>query len=558
MARLRRLTTALTAVLLAGPALPVSSASAVTSASTITSVVAGATDVRPATAPSPSPESRFIPPTDCTAQVGMPQQGPLPGYRVPDAAYGHVCVGVTPTPLAPAGFRGDYRVDAFTDRALRGRYEDCRAAGPCAADAQLDDYRPQTFRSTGSVVPFGKVDPYAATLDLSTIRRPGFFGRAPFAEPIASAEQRTTTVELAVPAERYDIEHGHPEAVRLRGWYLAGRGVADRRGRRQRSLVVLIGGRTVETTATQDPQDPLYVRTPTGGWANATYPRPGSLTESWGGPAWRSYLRALNEDGFDVLTFDKRGHGISGGRTPDNTFQQGLDMLRAVDALRTGRGLRTLGPDGVTRTGRTAARAVVPPRERARMPILLGGSSQGSYTTQWAMNANQHRWCEVDQRGGGPCHRPWGIPNVKGAILLASLPGFPRSEPEQAALEGARRERLGLVRYPSSEPLARIGDWPNVFYGKGLHDDVAGPLGTFDAYRRSRTSGRELLLVRGPHSEIAWGEPLIRLVQQRLVSFATRSVAGRPARQRGFADLRQAVAASPPLHAPTTSSTPLP
>lgn len=487
-----------------------------------------------------------------------PRLGPLPGYRVPDAVHGHVCVGFTPTPLAPAGSRTDYRVAAFTDQALRSRYRECHAAGGCAADAQLDSYEPQTFRLTGSVVPFGKIDPYDANLDLSAIRRPGFFARAPFTEPIAAAEKRTTTVEFTVPAERFDVEHGHPAAVKLRGWYLAGKGVADRRGERRRSLVILIGGRTIETTTTQDPKDPLYVRTGDGRWANADYPQKGSLTESWGGPAWRSYLRSLNEAGFDVLTFDKRGHGISGGRTPDNTFQQGLDMLRAVDALRSGRGLRTLGPDGVTRTGTAAARAVVPPREQARMPILLGGSSQGSYTTQWAMHANTRRWCEVDRPRGGPCHKPWGIPNIKGAILLAALPGFPRSEPDQIALEGARRERLGLVRYPSSEPLAGIGSWPAVFFGKGLTDDVAGPLGTFDAYRRARPAGRELLFVRGPHSELAWGDRATRLVQRRMVAFATRAVTGRPTTQRRFTDLRQAVAASPPLYAPTTSPTPLP
>src|SRR3712207_7152493 len=42
-------------------------------------------------------------------------------------------------------------------------------------------------------------------------------------------------------------------------------------------------------------------------------PYPARGTELWGARPWRQYLQALLRAGFDVLTLDKRGHGISGG-----------------------------------------------------------------------------------------------------------------------------------------------------------------------------------------------------------------------------------------------------
>ena len=51
------------------------------------------------------------------------------------------------------------------------------------------------------------------------------------------------------------------------------------------------------------------------------------------------------------------------------------------------------------------------------MPVILGGSSQGFWATQWAMTANFNRWCSFDLPDE-PCHRPWGHRNVKGASAV--------------------------------------------------------------------------------------------------------------------------------------------
>ena len=162
-----------------------------------------------------------------------------------------------------------------------------------------------------------------------------------------------------------------------------------------------------------------------------------------------------------MLTFDKRGHGISGGLSADNALQQGLDMLRALDALPDGTRLRLLAPDGRNYSGPAAARQLTASPGAARtMPVVLGGSSQGSWTTEWAMTANFNRWCSLDLPGE-PCHRPWGHTNIGGAILLADLWSFasfglPQTLPAIAA--NAQVDHYVLV--PPSDTLAQMPSTP--------------------------------------------------------------------------------------------------
>jgi pimeloyl-ACP methyl ester carboxylesterase len=490
------------------------------------------------------PESEQAPPTDCTAAVGWIQNAVLPGYVVDDDALGTTCVPFTQVPLAPAGYQGDYRVQEFSDAVLRRLLAQCEAQPPCAAITAAENYNPPQFRVTGSLVPEGRIDPLADNVDLREIRRPAFFGRAPYREPIAEAEDRTYTFELTAPAEPYErLNRGLTRPVKLRGWYLRGEGVRDGRGRRVRALAILVGGRTIETTAAQDPRDPRYTRSAsTGRYLSVTYPARG--TEKWGVRQWRRYLYKLNQAGFDVLSFDKRGHGISGGITPDNTLQQGLDMLRAIEALETGEGLRTLGPDGRERSDRAAARAL----DARRLPTVLGGPSQGSEATMWAMWANFDRWCELDLPDR-PCHPPLRR-NVKGAVLLS---GFPVVPPSLA--EAARRKVNHIVGLgATSEPLAGIAFWPAVFFGKGVWDEIQGPFTTFNAYLRARGM-KELLFVRGPHSENEFGPGNVALMQDRVAQFAVNAVLGRPSDQPEYGTLRDAIAASPQIWEASTQPT---
>lgn len=490
------------------------------------------------------------PPTDCRAAVGYALNSTLPGYIVPDERLGSVCVPFTQVPQAPADYQGDYHVSEFSDAAARERLAACRARPPCAAVAYYEGYVPPQFRATGSLDPFGRIDPHAASVDLRQIRRPGFFGAAPYLEPIAAAEGRTHTFEFTVPAEPYErINRGITGSVKLRGWYIEGEGIETRLGLR-RALAIFVGGRSIETSATQHPADPLYIRSAEHGrFTEVAYPS--GQTEKWGSRQWREYLRKLHRAGFDVLSFDKRGHGVSGGISADNAFRQGLDMLAAIDALRTGEGVRTSGPDGELRSGRPAVRELVSRRLAKRMPIILGGASQGSLATGWAMNANFNRWCELDLPDR-PRHRPLRHRNIEGAVLLAPLfGGF--GDPSDLAFAAAEREINHTVLLPTSEPLAGLGSWPAVFFGKGLWDEFQGPLATFDAY--SRASAAELVFVRGPHSECGHGPANVALMQDCAVAFAVRAALGRSPAGPRYSDLRQAVAASPPTWEPSTPPT---
>jgi hypothetical protein len=502
----------------------------------------------------PAAERAAAPPTDCAAHVGYHRDADLPGYAVPAAPDGRVCVPFTWIDPAPAGYRGDYRVQEFSFAAAQRRLDRCEAAPPCGALSDVAGYQPSQFRNTGSIVADGKVDPFAEKLDLTGIRRPAFFARAPYAEGIAAAEPRAWTVEFTVPAEPYEVlNRGITTPVRLRGWYLRGTGVRDDSGRRTRALAVLLGGRTIETTAVQDPADPLYLRTAAGDHPGVDYPSRG--TEKWGARQWREYLDALRRAGFDVLTVDKRGHGISGGISADNTLQQGLDMLRMVDALAGGDGVRALGPDRVTRAGGDAVRRMLGPADARTMPILLGGASQGAFATQWAMNANLHRWCALDTPGR-PCSPPWGHRNIRGALLLSTLWGLPFDDPGDLIYAAAQAKVNHFIYTPTSEPLAGIGDWPAVFIGKGIWDEYQGPFAVFSAYQRA--AGRaELALVRGPHSENEHGEANVAFLRERLVRFAERAVTGAPVAGPRYATLRDAIAASPPTWEPSTVPTPV-
>jgi hypothetical protein len=506
--------------------------------------------------PVPVPENVAAPPTDCTARIGYPRNDVAPGYAVPDRALGRVCVPLSWIEPAPAGYAGDYRVREFSYAAAQRKLDECRTAPPCSAISDVTGYQPAQFRSTGVIEPAGAVDPFADRLDLTQIRRPAFFSEAPYREGIAAAEASTSTVEFTVPAEPYEVINlGRTDPVRLRGWYLRGSGVRDSGGHRVRALALLLGGRTIETTAVQDPGDPLYVRDDAGASVGVSYPARG--TEKWGARQWREYLAALHRAGFDVLTVDKRGHGISGGRSADNTLQQGLDMLRMLDALRDGDGLRALGPDGVTRTGGDAVRRTLGAGSPARtMPVLLGGASQGAYATQWAMNANLHRWCALDTPGR-PCAAPWGNRNIRGALILSAQWGLPFADPGQLIYAAAQAEVNHLIYAPTSEPLAGLGDWPALFIGQGIWDEYQGPLASFSAYRRA--GGRaELALVRGPHSENEHGAANLAYLRERLVRFAVATVTGAPAGGARFPTLRDALAASPPTWEPSTVPTAVP
>lgn len=501
-----------------------------------------------------------VPPTDCVTHVNYGADAQLPGYFVQDPS-GKVCVPFTyPARFAPPDYKGDYFVAEFTDAKIKAGYAACKQDSACREKlAKLAELAtvPHEFRVTGTVDPVGKIDPHG-TVDLKQVRRPSYFGKAPYREPIGEAEGRTYTVEFLVPREAYERIHmKRTGSVALRGWYLEGTGVQDESGRKTRAVVVLVGGRSIETTAMQSPDELLYdYDKAKGKYVARTFPN--ATSEKWATRGWRQYIYELNRAGFDVFTFDKRGHGISGGYNDSNTLEQGRDMWRALDALETGDGVRAVTPSGELIEGKAVRGRFLAGMKAKQIPVIFGGPSQGSMATSWAMLQNFIQDCSYDlpEVRCSPAHRY----NVKGALLLAGFEGGvgSRAAPtdvDVAALAEARsRVELNIVMMPTSEPLASIDKWPAVFFGRGLWDFGQSLEATLASYRRVKGL-KEIVVVRGPHGENEFGPENVAHMAARMAEFSKAAVLGLrevPGAAK-VQDLKSLVASSIPYWEPSSA-----
>lgn len=496
----------------------------------------------PVSAKSPRPE--------CTADIHYDQNAKAwPGYYAEDADGRH-CIPFTATPkLAPANYKGDFYVDEFTDAKVRAAWDDCLKQGADCADPvreRLKTFIRKPFAATGTVNPEGKIDP-DGEVNLNDIRRPKFFGEPPYSERIAEVDGRTWVVEVEVPSERYEHEALNVDPSKtwkVRGWYIEGKGVADGTGKVVRPLVVMVGGRSIETTAIHNPKDDKVwiFNSEKGTYDTAKFP---GSTEIWGMLQWREYLRKLNEAGFDVLTLDKRAHGISGGLDTSNTVEEARDIFRAVDAFETGKGLRIAGPDGTVLTGEAAAGKLLAGQKAREVPLLIGGASQGSMVTGHAMYLNFV--CDrAFEEANEACGAPLGY-NVKAGIAVAEFVHAVGYTP-RVLIEGALRSEYHVPYVPSGEILGSIPKWPAVFLGRGLWDMAGGLEGALDVYNRA-TGLKEIAVVRGPHAEGAAGPENVAHLQDRIVAFSKAVIHGDsevPGAAR-FSNLRDLVLSAPPV-----------
>jgi hypothetical protein len=519
----------------------------------------------PATVPG-SARTRPNPPTDCKAWVGTDRDAELPGYVIAKPGRDPVCVPLLLTANhPPSGYSGsDYYVDEFTDARLKARWAACKAEPACfkRIDAQMQRWLPpnkeRATRATGVVDPSGAIDP-EAEVDLSRIRRPGFFARAPYGERIAAADARTWIVEFTVPRDTFErLDLAMRDLVKLRGWYMEGTGIDDGSGRKVRALVVMAPGGGNQLTAIQHPDEKAYRVDPS---TRKTVPIrfPSATTEVMGMRSWRETLYALNEAGFDVLAYDRRGEGISGGFSDTNTLEQGEDVFRVLAQLESGEGLRVLAPGGRVLEGSAAGGRLLAGRKATDIPIILGGNSRGTMSTAWAMTKNFAQSCTYDA-AVVECSPPRGFLNIKGAILIASfasgagyLPDMPDLADRNLFLGGMAADHH-IQFYPNSATLAGMDRWPAAFFAKGLWDRAESVEGTIAAYDRLR-GPKEIVVTRGPHSVETWPDEDLQYLRARMVAFATAVVLGRPlvpdpARQ--WSNLRELVATTPDSWEPSS------
>lgn len=509
------------------------------------------------TPPSAAPVARVAPPTDCRAWVGPDRNTELPGYLLPQVSGRVQCVPLLVTASTPpAGYAGDYYVDEFTDEKLKERWGACKAEAACRQriEAQMQRWLPpnkaRSTRVTGVVDPVGRIDPDGA-VDLREIRKPDFFAKAPYDEPVAEASGRTHVVEFSMPRDPLErLKLAMTGDIKLRGWYVEGAGVDNGRGGRTRALVIMSSGGGEQLTALRHPADVAIKVDPATG--RATEQRfPNATTEGIGMRTWREHLHALNLAGFDVLAYDRRGEGLSGGFSDTNTLEQSEDIFRALHQMQTGDGLRLLTANGQLLEGPAAGGRLMAGQKAREIPLLLMGNSRGSMTTGWALQKNYVGGCTYDLPTV-TCSAPRQFSNIRGAILIASfvsgagyLPQAPDLTDRNLFLAGMAAENH-VAFYPNSAVLASMNRWPAVFFAKGLWDRAESLEGTVAAHDRVRGL-KEIVVVRGPHSTETWPREEINRVRARMVAFAQAAVQGRKTlpQMPPWSDLKELVATTP-------------
>jgi pimeloyl-ACP methyl ester carboxylesterase len=512
--------------------------------------------------------TRPAPPApDCKAWVGTDRDAEITGYLLPrKSGDGTVCVPVLPTlNPTPVGYTGgDYHIDEFTDAKLKARWSACKQDAACfkRIDAQMQRWLPpnkeRATRSTGVVDPSGRIDP-DVRVDLKQIRRPAFFAKAPYREGIAQADAQTSIVEFTAPRDAFErIDLHMTDEIKLRGWYIDGAGVDDGRGGKVRALVLMAPGGGGQLTAIQHPDEASYtLDAKTGKTVPVKFPN--ATTETMGQRWYRENLQALHEAGFDVLAYDRRGEGLSGGFSDTNTLEQGEDVFRVLEQLDSGRGLRILRPDGQELEGSAAGGRLLAGMTSTTIPIVLGGYSRGSMSTAWAMTKNFSQSCSFDMPVA-TCRAPKGLKNIKGAILMSSFAsgaGYVGDSPDlrdRNLFLGGMAADHHIVFYPNSATLEGMTRWPSAFFGKGLWDRAETVEGTIAAYDRI-PGVKEIVVARGPHSIETWQPQDQLYLRERMVAYAKTVVTGGASvpGARPWTDYKSLVATTPDSWEPSSA-----
>jgi hypothetical protein len=477
------------------------------------------------------------PSAECHAHVGFDRDLTLPGYYIPTKLGPATCVPFTVTAQRPpAKYKGDFYVDEFTDAKLRAQWTQCKLDKACFDKVQKivsgrappnKEYRPRSARDTYLL---GKIDADNPNVDLKTIRRPAFFSRAPYHESIAQDDDHTFIVEFTAPAEPYErLKLNWTNDIELRGWYQVGQGIDDGKGGKVRALIIMTVGGGGRIVAIEDPKNALYYYdSATGNTVNRVYPD--ETTGATGERSWRDMAHEFNAAGYDVLNYDRRGVGISGGYSDTDTVEQGRDILKVIADLKTGAGIRVLSPAGEERRGLEAANLLT--GGNGEIPVVLFGSSRGTMSNGFAMARNFDKACDYDLPVIS-CGPAVGLKNIKGAMDVADYtPGMgyltsPTDERDslRPLFTAGTQAEYNVVFFPSSAILASVNKWPALFIGRGLWDYAASLEGAIDTINRVKGL-KELMVVRAGHPVETWPDEEKDRVMVRMIAFARAAVLG--------------------------------
>jgi pimeloyl-ACP methyl ester carboxylesterase len=495
---------------------------------------------------------------DSSAYVGYNWNAYLPAFKdVNGVSIPFRPVGILP----PIGYQGDFYVNEFTDSKIKQTWQELKEKDPDAAKkilagvcANTDETAQNRYRRIGCFDPKGAVNGNN-DFKLTEIRRPAFFGQAPYFEDIAKVEQDTYTVEFTVPRGYYErVQLKLTTPLKLRGWFIKGKGVPGVKGKRIHALIIYTPGSSCQICAIQHPDAPGYkYNIQTKRYEGIPYPNKNYQTESWGMLQHRQYLYGFNQAGFDVLMVDKRGHGYSGGVNANDNSENAEDLFRILEQLETGNGLTILTPTGQLLQGKETAGLLLRGMTARQVPVLIGGQSQGTQITCFAMQKNFVGWTAYNEPGHkfSPAKRY----NIKGAFLFADFSGglgyYGKPDLEVVYQEAARRVEWNTMWAPTSEILANIDKWPAVFFGQGLWDTFESPEGTYEAYHRAKGL-KKLVFIRGGHSLSMWGTENVANLINNMTEFAVRAVVNPGQKYPELKSFKEAVLSSPPYWEPTS------
>ena len=359
--------------------------------------------------------------------------------------------------------------------------------------------------------------PNAPAADLSEVATPADFAD----EVFSSLQRRTVRIEFEVPKTDFEVLGWRPTYLpvlvppdlapmtphKLRGWYIKGDGLS----------------RNDDNGASNDynPEDlsvqrPLII-------LSSGFPYSIAFDQSVGDIAVGTQLRKavtyFVAQGYDVLFFDKRGHGYSEGLLDG----MGEDIFRALDLLEQGvivedgitLSLSIITPDGRRLHGTAAAneRLLGSGYSARTKPVVLRGFSYGSSQLQKAMAMNysslpvEYRF-KRDDSGNvvvDPARMPRGNRgyNFKGIVAISGFQGSLKYEtvPYFLALDSLASTVGHNGAVLKSTVYQSMDRWPG-FLGLYATNDFETADGAIDAYNRLR-GFKDIRMVTGYHFGLA-------------------------------------------------------